>query len=250
VNGSDVNGRPRGMWIIDFGIDMTEAQSALYEAPFFHVELYVKPARMQNNRAAYRERWWLHVEPRPAMREALSRHRRFIGTTRHSKHRLFAWLFHPTLPDSALIAIARDDDYAFGVLHSRVHELWARATGTQVREVESGFRYTPTTTFETFPWPWPLGTEPKDDSKVLAIAEAAGDLVQKRDAWLNPPGATESELAQRSLTSLYNQRPAWLDLAHRHLDEAVIAAYRWTNDPADSEILERLLAINLERESV
>ena len=49
----------------------------------------------------------------------------------------------------------RDDDYTFGVLHPGVHELWARGTGTQLREVESGFRFTPTTTFETFPFPRP-----------------------------------------------------------------------------------------------
>ena len=66
-------------------------------------------------------------------------------------HRLFAWLSADTLPDHQLIVIAREDEYTFGVLHSRVHELWARGMGTQFREVESGFRYTPTTTFETFP---------------------------------------------------------------------------------------------------
>jgi hypothetical protein len=65
------------------------------------------------------------------MRLALEPLPRFIATIRHSKHRLFAWLLGGTMPDSALIAFARDDDYTFGVLHSRVHELWARATGTQ-----------------------------------------------------------------------------------------------------------------------
>ena len=54
---------------------------------------------------------------------------------------------------------ARDDDHTFGILHSRVHELWARGTGTQLREVESGFRYTPTTRFETFPVPRPTAEQ-------------------------------------------------------------------------------------------
>ena len=66
--------------------------------------------------------------------------------------------------------------------------------GTQLREAESGFRYTPTTTFETFPFPWPPGREPADDPRVQAIAAAAADLVAKRDAWLNPTGASEAEL--------------------------------------------------------
>ena len=79
---------------------------------------------------------------------------RFIATPRITKHRLFVWLRRTTLARSAqLIVFARDDDYFFGVLHSSVHELWARAAWDTTREVESGFRYTPTTTFETFPFP-------------------------------------------------------------------------------------------------
>jgi hypothetical protein len=89
------------------------------------------------------------------MYAALSNHSRFLCTPRVSKHRLFVWLKFPTLADSATFVFARSDDYFFGVLHSRLHEVWARAQGTQVRERESGFRYTPTTCFETFPFPEP-----------------------------------------------------------------------------------------------
>jgi len=71
-------------------------------------------------------------------------------------------------------------------------------------------RYTPTSTFETFPFPWPPGKEPVEDARVQAIATAAKELVEKRDAWLNPPGATQQELVTRTLTKLYNARPAWL----------------------------------------
>jgi len=95
--------------------------------------------------------------------------------------------------------------------------------------------------------PWPPGQEPKDDLRVEAIAHAARELVQKRDRWLNPEGATEEELKKRTLTNLYNQRPTWLEMAHRKLDEAVLAAYGWPHDVSDEEILARLLALNLER---
>ena len=73
--------------------------------------------------------------------------------------------------------------------------------GTHRCEAESGFRYTPTTTFETFPFPWPPGREPADDPHVQAIAAAAADLVAKRDAWLNPNGASDAERKQRTLTA-------------------------------------------------
>ena len=133
---------------------------------------------------------------------------------------------------------ARDDDYTFGVLHSRAHELWARGLGTQVREVESGFRYTPTTCFETFPFPDPT---PQQRERV---GEAARRLVELRDGWLNPPGLEPADLAKRTLTNLYNQRPTWLTNAHADLDAAVFAAYGWPADLPDADILERILALN------
>jgi len=181
------------------------------------------------------------------MRSAFKSVGRFVATIRHSKHRLFTWFKAPTLPDSALIVFAREDDYFFGVLHAKVHELWARRLGTQVRERESGFRYTPTTCFETFPFPWPPGTELTGDPRVEAIAAAAVDLVEKRDRWLNPENATEAELKKRTLTNLYNEGPTWLDLAHKTLDDAVLDAYGWPHTLTDDQILERLLALNLKR---
>ena len=108
-------------------------------------------------------------------------------------------------------------------------------------------RYTPTTTFETFPFPWPPGKEPQGDPRVEAIARAARELVEKRDRWLNPEGASEAELKRRTLTNLYNERPTWLDLAHRRLDRAVLDAYGWPHELGDEELLARLLALNLER---
>jgi hypothetical protein len=73
------------------------------------------------------------------------------------------------------------------------------------------------------------------------------DLVAKRERWLNPEGATAAELKKRTLTNLYNQRPAWLEMAHRRLDEAVLEAYGWPRGLGDEEILERLLGLNLAR---
>jgi hypothetical protein len=189
------------------------------------------------------------------------------------------------LPDHQLVAFGIDDDYVLGVLHSRVHEVWALAQGTRL---EDRPRYTPTTCFETFPFPVPT-TERRE-----AIAEAARELNALREGWLNPPEWTRSavlefagrpggpwdqfiapetvqahgalqigvvryaravprddecanKLAKRTLTELYNQRPTWLDLAHKKLDQAVLDAYAWPHDLTDDQILERLLILNLER---
>jgi alpha-L-fucosidase len=172
------------------------------------------------------------------MRVALATLTRYIATPRVSKHRLFVWLDTATVLDCAAVAIARDDDYTFGVVHSRAHELWTRAMGTQLREAESGFRYTPTTCFETFPFPDPT---PEQRERV---GEAARRLVELRDGWLNPPGLDPADLAKRTLTNLYNQRPTWLANAHADLDAAVFATYGWRSDLTGTDVLDRLLALN------
>jgi len=246
VNGFDLVRRSRGMWIVDFGVDMTETEAALYEAPFEYVRTRVKLERDRSRTTI--TQWWLHERPRTEMRNALSGLDRFICTPRVATYRLFVWLAGSTLPDSATIALARQDDYFFGVLHSRAHEVWSLRMGTSL---EDRPRYTPTTCFETFPLPWSPGKEPWRDPRLHAIADAARELDEKRRAWLDPPGASEADLKKRTLTNLYNARPAWLQQAHAVLDRAVWAAYGWDDpDPAIVEedvLLARLLALNLER---
>ena len=221
MNGSDIMGRPRDMWIIDFGVDMTVEEAALYEAPFEYVAQHVRPTRITNRRAAYAEQWWIHSEPRSGMRKALKGLNRFLVTPTVAKHRIFVWLDGGTVPSNALTAFAREDDLFMGVLQSRAHELWARGLGGQVREVESGFRYTPTTTFETFPFPR------STDEQREAVAAAARSLDTLRQGWLNPSAATEEELRKLTLTNLYNKQPTWLGQAQERLDRAVYAAYGW-----------------------
>ncbi|MYB67214.1 MAG: class I SAM-dependent DNA methyltransferase [Gemmatimonadetes bacterium] len=268
VNGMDLTRRPAGKWIVDFGWSMGQEEAALYEAPFQHAKEHVYPMRERNRREAYRIHWWRHVEPRPGMWEALDSLSRYIATPTVAKHRLFAWLDARICPDHQLIVIARDDDTTFGILHSRFHEAWSLRLGTSL---EDRPRYTPTTTFETFPFPEGLSPDIPaldyaNDPRAIAIAEAARRLVKLRDRWLNPPEwvdwedepvpgypkrsmprdeATAEKLKKRTLTNLYNARPQWLDDAHKALDAAVAAAYGWDDDISEDESSGKLLALNL-----
>ncbi|MXZ29744.1 MAG: class I SAM-dependent DNA methyltransferase, partial [Acidimicrobiia bacterium] len=267
VNGMDVTRRPAGKWIIDFGPTMPVGEAALYEEPFRWATEHVNPMRQTNRREAYREYWWRHAEPRPQMREALSRLSRYVATPTVAKHRLFVWLDAGICPDHQLIVIARDDDTTFGILHSRFHEVWSLRLGTSL---EDRPRYTPTSTFATFPFPTGLApnvsaAEYATDPRAAGIADAARDLVTKRDHWLNPPEWVEwvdepvpgypkrpvprheqaaKELKKRTLTNLYNTRPQWLADAHQAIDEAVAAAYGWPADISDEDVLRELLELN------
>nr|WP_294557645.1 DNA methyltransferase [uncultured Rhodopila sp.] len=275
-NGMDVTRRPSDTWIVDFGWTMPEAEAAYYAMPYAHIAEHVRPVRAANKRAVYARDWWRHVEARQGMHKALTGAPRFIVTPTVAKHRLFAWMASPTLPDHQLIAIARDDETAFGVLHSRFHEIWALRLGTSLG-VGNDPRYTPSTTFETFPFPAGLTPDRPAaayaaDPHAQAIAQAAQKLVAARDHWLNPPelvvavpevvpgfpdrllpkdAAAAATLRGRTLTALYNQRGkpagAWLDALHRALDEAVAAAYGWPATISDADVLTRLLALNRER---
>ena len=153
------------------------------------------------------------------------------------------------LSNNLLIAFPREDGYFFGVLHSRAHEVWSLAQAPQ-HGVGNDPTYNVMTCFETFLLPWPPGTEPADDPRVLEIAAAAKALDDLRRTWLDPEGATEADLKRRTLTELYNTRPTWLAIAHNRLNRAVWSAYGWEDDPTETtedELLTRLLALNLER---
>jgi hypothetical protein len=347
LNAFEITKRAERRWVVAFRPDAALEQASSYECPAQFVVRHVKPVRDENHRKAYRDRWWLHGEARPALVEALAPLPRFIATPRVSKHRVLVWVTPEVLPSDATVAFARSDDFFFGVLQSRFHSIWALRQGTRL---ETRPRYTPTTCFETFPFPFPDDLQPPEPAPVkpppkskqppepdrfyaenlaaknyymgkeepppygrssrreeafsspsalrtplsapdhrAAVAAAAKELNDLRERWLNPPEWTverilefpgsangpwsryvadpdqngigtvryprleprdadcAAKLKQRTLTNLYNERPTWLDLAHKALDVAVAAAYGWPADLTDEQILERLLALNLER---
>jgi len=277
VNGLDITRRLRHQWVIDFGSDTPIEQAQGYVLPFEYVQRVVKPERDLVRNERERTLWWLHRRPAPDMRTAVSGLSRFIGTPAVAKHRLFVWFASNTIPDHQIYVFARDDDYFFGVLHSYLHEVWALRLGTSL---EDRPRYTPTTTFETFPLPFSPGHEDTGTAAYQAISTAAQALHEERAAWLNPPdllglGAKTAALRERTLTNLYNalsdfrrengngkgsREGAAHDFAprlaalHDALDAAVLSAYGWADlvsslrtDDGQETVLRRLLALNAAR---
>ena len=273
INGLDIVRRPRDYWIIDF-TGMSEAEAALYEGPFQYVLDKVKKYRDEKAHESSKTTWWLHQRPRFAFRTAMKGRTRYIATARVAKHRVFIWVDSVVVPDSQVVAIARDDDTTFGILHSRFHEAWSLGLCTWLGAGNDP-RYTPSTTFETFPFPEGLSPNVSasayaSDTRAMKIASAAKRLNELREAWLNPRGLVKREpevvpgfpdrtmpaselvaavLQKRTLTNLYNDRPRWLADAHHDLDAAVAAAYGWSADISEDDALAQLFALNQLRTS-
>jgi type II restriction/modification system DNA methylase subunit YeeA len=204
------------------------------------------------------------------MRQAFGGISRYIATPRVSEHRFFVWIPVTVLPDSRLVAIARDDDATFGVLESRIHRIWALAK-VALHGVGDDPTYNTKEIFETFPFPEIVtlkGDNRPSDCRLIAITKAAKKLNDLRDSWLNPEGLVRSTpevvscypdrveavdssahkaLRKLTMTNFYNDPPPWYHRVQNELDEAVAAAYGWPTDLSDEEVLSRLLALNQER---
>lgn len=272
INATDIARRMSDAWVVDFGDTMSEREASLYELPFSYIEKHVRPVRLASSLESHRRLWWRHHRTRPELRKALTGLPRYIVTPVVSKHRIFTWLPITYWPTNLVDAIARDDDTSFGILHSRFHEAWSLRLCTWLG-VGNDPRYTPSTTYETFPFP--AGLTPNrssasyvNDPRAVQISGAAKRLNELRERWLNPSDLIRREpevvpgfpdrvvpiseeaaaiLKKRTLTNLYNERPTWLANAHAELDAAVAAAYGWPPEISEDEALARLFALNQER---
>lgn len=276
VENDDVTMRDTDLWILDFTSFPSQEDAVMFELPFKHVRA-VQEARSTrvvgaSTETAKLDKFWLMQRPRHELRAAIASLARVIAVPETSEHRLFRFLPSNSVFSGSLFVIARDDDASFGCLHSRIHDVWATSQGNRLGAGNQR-RYNASRTFETFPFPDGLtpnipAADYANDPRAIAIAKAAARLNELRENWLNPPDlvqrvpevvpgypdrilpvdvAAAAILKKRTLTNLYNERPAWLDMAHKDLDAAVAAAYGWPADLSDDEILERLFKLNQER---
>lgn len=234
LNSDDITDAPSASprrWIIDFGTQPLE-QAMRYPKSLAIIRRDVRPDR--EDRSELLAHWWQFWRPRPKMRQALAGKARFICSTLTGKRLLFVWADASWCPSNLVGVLAFDDDYAMGVLTSRAHGAWAWARSSTF---ETRLRYTPSTAFETFPWP--AIPSPKQRE---SVAGASRDLLALRDQLAAQDGL--------GLTQLYNALDdgAYVPLgkAHQRLDEAVASIYGWPSTVAqnDSDLVRRLGELN------
>ncbi|MBA2462184.1 MAG: class I SAM-dependent DNA methyltransferase, partial [Actinobacteria bacterium] len=158
-------------FVIDFA-QRTLEQATAWPAALQILRDRVKHDRESNRDRYTREHWWRHGRPVLSMREAVAPLRRYIAGNRIGKRILFCWADPWTCPSDLTTVVAFEHDYAMGILSSRVHQRWARA---QSSTLEDRMRYTPTSAFETFPWP----PDPSPDQRE-EVGRIAAAVVERR----------------------------------------------------------------------
>lgn len=200
--------------IIDFA-DMPAQEARKFDAPFKHVETYVKPFRATVNRKAHRERWWQYGDVRQGLRQAISPLKRVLVSGQTVKYLCFVWCPAEWVFDQKCVVVATDLGEHFSILNSSLFDTWARKLCSTLGETLS---FAPSDAFDTFPWP----------------SDFSGLDVMGR--MLNQVRIAASQAKGRNLTDTYNlvhdslcqdESIVALRLCTKQLDEKVTSVYGW-----------------------
>ncbi len=192
------------------------------------VEAKVKPQRLADNRASYRRYWWQYAEKRSELQTAMAELDRVLATSSVSKHRAFAFIPSGVVLSHNVTVITIDSYSAFGVLQSRVHELWSSFFSSSL---EDRLGYRPSDCFETFPFPTGWTSDPTLETVGTAYYEYRAALMVRNE---------------KGLTKTYNrfhdpyERDAGMEQLrelHAEMDRAVLAAYGWDDIPTECDFL-------------
>lgn len=277
-HGRDLAQKPRGVMVIDlFGLTADQVRER-FPAVYQRVSDRVKPERDQNNRAAYRENWWVFGEPRADLRAALAGLQRYVATIETAKHRFFQFLDASVRPDNMLVAIALDNSEQLAILSSRLHVHWAINLGGWLG-MGNDPRYSKTRTFDPFPFASPISPRLAElgerldafrkerlaahDFLTMTGLYNALERVRELDARIDAP-LSEAE------RDIYDAgQIAILKELHDEIDRETFAAYGWSDlgarlvgkpggttpsphksadqEAAEEELLVRLVTLNQER---
>ncbi len=221
LGGEEFNSSPTqtaDRFVIDFG-DASESQARRWPSLLALVEERVRPIRATNKQRNYRDNWWLHVTRAPEGVAYLQRNGRILALSKMSKHLALAFVKPGVVLSDVLLLLLFHETADFAVLQSRIHEAWARFSGSTL---EDRLRYTPTDCFESFPLPVMEG---------LGRLNALGKIYHEFRADLMVRN-------NEGLTTTYNRfhdpderAPDILKLRelHAEMDRAVLTAYGWTD---------------------
>ncbi|NLS97573.1 MAG: N-6 DNA methylase [Planctomycetaceae bacterium] len=261
VNGDDINSRPDcspSRWIINF-FNWPLEQAEDFALCIEWLRKKVKPERealmgrnaVGTRRATY---WWRYAQDANTLFRTIEGMKRVLVKSGVSKYHAFAFLPTGFVPSHAVFVFAFQDYGSFGVLQSSIHESWTIENSSSL---ETRLRYTPMTCFETFVFPRAVSNV---EDAGRRFYELRSDVMLARQEGLTK---TYNRFHDPDETSTDIQK---LRELHVEMDQAVAAAYGWTDldlghgfhetkqglrftisEPARREVLQRLLKLNHER---
>ncbi len=234
--------------------DYPNSVASDYPACLSRVHQLVMPERLQNNRKAYRDFWWHYAEKRPALYKKISSLQRFLVHPLTSKHNSLVFYQPGIIPSHMTVVLSIDTWNEYTLLQSDIHWIWALEFGNKL---ETRPQYTPSDCFETYPYPektdclGDIGVHYYTHRQSIMLARQEG-LTKTYNRFHNPEETSSDIQRLREL--------------HQEMDEAVVAAYGWTELPlehgfhetkqgmrftiseaARREVLDRLLELNHQR---
>lgn len=252
-NGRDLTARPRGVFVIDFGM-MSEREALAYPVLYDVVRTRVKPGRDAMRRKSRKRNWWRFGEPNPKLRDLIRDIDRYIATPYVSRQRFFTFQHSQIVPDDKIVVIGDDRAFVLGVLSSRIHRDWADSAGTRLG-VGNDSTYNNPRCFDAFPFP---DASPDLLIRIATLAErldAHRKAAIARDAGVTMAGMYNVVEKLRSGEPLTPKERVIHEIAacgvlrdlHDELDQLVAEAYGWLWPMKKEVILERLVALHDER---
>lgn len=232
IGGEELNSSPthaHHRYVINFA-EMDEAEARGWPDLVRIIEERVRPERMKlaNNPDGIRRKtiWWQWGRYTPALYSSIFGRTKILVCAQTSKYRTFTFLPSNMIYDQKLIVFAMDNYFAFSVMHSRIHELWALYFGSSLEDRPV---YTPSDCFETFPFPpgWESDARLEEAGRVYYEFRAA--LMVRNDEGLTKTYNRFHDPNERDPDILK------LRALHADLDRAVLAAYGWTDIATDCD---------------
>src|SRR5262249_22813420 len=223
LGGEDITTSPRQVpsrWCINF-FDWPLEKAEKYKGPMKIIRSLVLPYRRKVRREAHRRRWWQYGDKRPRLYRTIKDLHRVLACSRVSARWVPALVPHGCVYTDATVVFADNSFSFFSVIQSSLHEIWKDRRGTRL---ETRSRYTPTYSFDTFPFPnRPSAIVPALEEIGRRYDEHRREMLVRRDI-----GLTEAYNLFHEFERVDDDVAKLRDL-HRELDHRVAAAYGWTD---------------------
>ena len=235
IGGEEVNDSPthaHHRYVINFGERDEATCRARWPELMAIVEEKVKPERMQlkDNPDGRRRKahWWQFGRYTPALFAAVADFEHVLAVPRTSKNVTFVFLSTEMVFSENTVVFIFDDFATFGILQSRVHDIWVRFTSSTL---EDRIGYRPSDCFETFPFPTGWNSAPALDVAGRAYYEHRAALMVGNDDGLTETynrfhDPYEHDAGIKRLREL-----------HAEMDQATLCTYGWDDIPTECEFL-------------